>query len=114
MVAPNSREGFNVNVVKREAPEVIRKRFHGRRVTTGTVAKASRKSALFRSRFTRFSGAPHEAPFLGFVGWCEFALCNGRAETGAPNERRFCGRWGGNWAKKLKEREGRSMVFRIG
>jgi hypothetical protein len=82
VVSPNSREGFNVNVVRREAPEVIRKRFHGRRVTTGSVAKASRRSGLFRSRFTLLNSL-----------YVMVAL---------------------KWAKKLKEREGRSMVFRIG
>ena len=82
VVSPNSREGFNVNVVRREAPEVIRKRFHGRRVTTGSVVKASRRRDLFPSRFTLLNSL-----------YVMVAL---------------------RWAKKLKEREGRSMVFKIG
>jgi 2-phospho-L-lactate guanylyltransferase (CobY/MobA/RfbA family) len=77
VVAPNSRGGLNVNVVKRETPEAIRKRFHGKRVTTTTVSKASR-------RLDRF------------------ALLNSLYVMVALK-----------WAKKLKEREGRSMIFKI-
>ena len=78
VVAPNSRGGLNVNVVKREIPEVIRKRFRGKRVTTTIVSKASRRVD-------------------------RFALLNGLYVMVALK-----------WARKLKEREGRSMVFKIG
>ena len=78
VVAPNSRGGLNVNVVKRETPETIRKRFHGRRVTTKMVSKGARRAD-------------------------RFVLLNSLYVMVALK-----------WAKKLKEREGRSMVFRIG
>jgi hypothetical protein len=76
VVAPNSRAGYNVNVVKREAPEGIRKRFRGKRVTTTSVSKGSRLD--------------------------RFVLLNSLYVMVALR-----------WARKLKEREGRSMVFKI-
>lgn len=78
VVAPNTRGGLNVNVIKRELPEMIRKRFHGKRVTTKMVSKASRRVD-------------------------RFALLNCLYVMVALK-----------WARKLKEREGRSMLFKIG
>ena len=37
VVSPNSRGGLNVNVVDRETPEVISRRFSGQRVTGRTL-----------------------------------------------------------------------------
>src|SRR5262249_11359164 len=76
VVAPNSRGGYNVNVVKRDAPEAIHKRFRCKRVTTTSVSKASRLD-----RFVLLN--------------CLYVMVALK------------------WARKLKEREGRSMVFKI-
>src|SRR5262245_9372990 len=93
VAAPNSRGGLNVNIVKREIPEVIRKRFRGKRVTTTIVSKAGvpTKARGWRSRGGKASRRVDR-----------FALLNGLYVMVALK-----------WARKLKEREGRSMVFKI-
>ncbi len=51
VVAPNSRRGFNVNLVAAETPEVIRRAFKGRRVTAKRLRKSGRRPDLFRPSF---------------------------------------------------------------
>lgn len=81
VVSPNSRGGMNMNVVDRETPEVISRRFSGQRVTGTILAKKGHRPDLFGDSFSRLNAL-----------YTMVAL--GRA-------------------KKLKQRLGRSMVFKI-
>jgi hypothetical protein len=81
VASPNSRAGLNLNVVPREAPEAIRRRFRGRRVTVTQILKGSGRSRLFRDRFAALNAL--------------YVLVACRQ------------------ARKLAERDGRAMVFKV-
>ncbi len=55
VVAPNTRGGYNLNVVSLKAPEVISGRFKGQRVTTRVVKSRSRRPDLFGPDFAALS-----------------------------------------------------------
>jgi len=81
LVVSANREGLNVNIVGHEAPEVILRRFGGRRVTNKLLGKNGRRPDLFGESFQRLNSL-----------YVMVALGK---------------------AKKLKEREGKGMVFKI-
>ena len=81
VVSPNSRGGLNMNVVDRETPEVVSRRFSGQRVTGRMLAQKGRRPDLFGDNFS-----PLNALYT--------MVALGRA-------------------KKLKQRLGKSMVFKI-
>ena len=51
VVAPNGRDGLNVNVVDAEIAQVISKRFAGQRVTGRRLKKEARRPDLFGRSF---------------------------------------------------------------
>lgn len=51
VVAPNGRDGLNVNVVDAEVAQVISKRFAGQRVTGRRLKKEARRPDLFGRSF---------------------------------------------------------------
>ena len=55
VVAPNSRGGYNLSVVSLQAPEVIARRFKGKRVTTRIVKSRSKRPDLFGPDFAALS-----------------------------------------------------------
>ena len=55
VVAPNTRGGYNLNVVSLKAPEVISERFKGQRVTTQAVKNRSKRPDLFGPDFAALS-----------------------------------------------------------
>jgi hypothetical protein len=55
VVAPNSRGGYNLSVVSLRAPEVIARRFKGKRVTTRIVRTGSKRPDLFGPDFAALS-----------------------------------------------------------
>ena len=81
VVAPNSRGGYNLSVVAREAPEVIARRFKGKRVTTRIVRSRSKRPDLFGADFAPLSSL-----------YVMVAL---------------------HRAEKLKQKLGKSLVFKI-
>jgi hypothetical protein len=81
VVAPNSNQSFNMNLVDAEAPEAITRAFKGKRLTTGLLKKSRRRPDLFGTSF-------------GCLNALYVMVGLGRA-------------------RKLKLREGRSMVFKI-
>ena len=81
IVAPSSPTNFNVTALDREVPEVLTKRFRGKRLTAKRVQDGSRRPDLFDLPFASLN-----ALYL-MVGL-------GRA-------------------RKLKQREGKAMVFKI-
>ena len=81
VVASANREGLNLNVVAGEAPEVILKKFGGKRVTNTILGKNGRRPDLFGQSFQRLNSL-----------YVMVALGK---------------------ARKLKEREGKAMVFKI-
>jgi hypothetical protein len=81
LVVSANREGFNVNIVRNEAPEIILRKFGGRRVTNKLLGKNVRRPDLFGESFQRLNSL-----------YVMVALGK---------------------AKKLKEREGKAMVFKI-
>jgi hypothetical protein len=52
LISANGRDGFNVNVVDREVPEVITKKFAGQRVTGRMLADRARRPDLFSPGFS--------------------------------------------------------------
>jgi len=50
--SPNSRGGFNMNVVDKEVPPLISRRFGGQRVTGRTLAEQGRRPDLFGEYFS--------------------------------------------------------------
>ena len=81
VAALNSRGGLNVNVVPREAAELIRRRFRRRKVTVTQVLRSARRSRLFLDRFAALNAL-----------YVLVAL---------------------KQARKLAERDGRAMVFKL-
>ncbi len=51
VAAPNDRGGFNVNIVDREAPDVVGRRFKGKRVTGRLLVEQGRRPDLFGAAF---------------------------------------------------------------
>lgn len=52
VVSANSRGGFNLNVVDREAPDVILRRFGAQRVTGRMLIQKGRRPDLFSDAFS--------------------------------------------------------------
>lgn len=55
VVSPNARGGLNMNVVDREAPEVISHQFGGQRVTGKKLVQKGRRPDLFGDNFSRLN-----------------------------------------------------------
>jgi hypothetical protein len=51
IASPNDRGGLNVNVIEREVPDVLARRFKGHRVTTSILQKQGRRADLFGPDF---------------------------------------------------------------
>lgn len=82
VVAPRRKNTFNANGVEREAVEVVSRRFHRKKVTSGRVRSESRRPDLFKDNLAALN-----------VLYAMVAI---------------------GQARKLRERDGRSMVFKIG
>jgi hypothetical protein len=81
VAGPTDRGGYYLNIVEREAPDVVAEVFKGRKVTSGTVKKSARRPDLF----------PNPPAALNTL-YVMVAL---------------------GVARKLKQHDGRAMVFRI-
>jgi len=66
LVSANGRDGFNVNVVDQEVPEVIKKKFAGKRVTGRMLADQARRPDLFSPGFSSLN-ALYVAGALGLA-----------------------------------------------
>ena len=81
VLSPNSTSGFNMNLVDREVPDVIRKKFSGQRVTGPLLRRTARRPDLFKAPF-----GPLNALYV-MVGL--------------------------GLARKLRQHQGKAMVFKI-
>jgi len=81
VAGPTGKGGYYLNIVEREAPDVVAKEFKGRKVTSGTVKKSARRPDLFPNPLAALN-ALYVMVALGV-------------------------------ARKLKQRDGKAMVFRI-
>ena len=81
VLAPNTKRGYYLNIVEREAPDAITKEFKGQRVTSTLLSSKARRRDLFPK------------PLIAL---------NALYVTVALRR-----------ARKLKQRDGRSIVFKI-
>lgn len=55
IASANHRGGYNVNVVKAEAPDAILRKFAGKQVTSNLLGKHDRGAGVFGERFARLN-----------------------------------------------------------